>query len=55
MRNALADFLTRSNLTSDVVMKWQVFSRNSADSNKKAWTAGEVGRFVVSDAPPPAP
>ena len=39
-RLALADFLTRSKLTTDTVLQWQVFTRNTEDTST-AYTAGE--------------
>lgn len=54
MRTALADFLTRSGITTDTVMKWQVFTRNTGDTSP-AWTAGVEGRFKLGEAPPPSP
>jgi hypothetical protein len=53
-RTALVDFLTRSRISSDTVLKWKVFCRNTADTSP-AFTAGEDGRFTVGETPPPPP
>ncbi len=53
-RTALVDFLTRSRISSDTVLKWKVFCRNTGDSSP-AWTAGEEGRFRIGETPPPSP
>ena len=54
IRTALADFLSRSSITSDTVLKWTVYSRNTTDTST-AFTKGEEARFRVGDTPPPQP
>lgn len=53
-RIALADFLTRSGIGTDTVMKWRVFTRNTGDTSP-AFVGGVEGRFTLGEAPPPAP
>ncbi len=53
-RTALADFLTRSGIGTDTVMKWQVFTRNTSDTSP-LFIGGAEGRFKLGEAPPPSP
>lgn len=53
-RQNLADFLLKSRLTTDTVLKWRVFCRNTSDTSP-VFTAGEEGRFTVNEVPPDTP
>jgi len=53
-RAALVDSLSRSGITTDTVMKWKVFTRNTADTSP-AFISGAEGRFRLGEAPPPSP
>ncbi len=50
----LANFLISSNLSTDVVLKWRVFCRNTTDTSP-LFTVGEEGRFTVNEVPPSTP
>jgi hypothetical protein len=50
----LANFLINSNLSTDVVLKWRVFCRNTTDTSP-LFTVGEEGRFTVNEVPPSTP
>lgn len=53
-RQNLADFLIKANLSADTVVKWRVYARNTTDTSP-AFTAGDEGRFTVSEVPPDTP
>lgn len=50
----LANFLISSSLSTDVVLKWRVFCRNTTDTSP-LFTVGEEGRFTVNEVPPNTP